>query len=537
MSIIMKHIVTAALILGPLASGQLVWPSKWDELEDIYTMQAGYHRQGFSDSVNPCTFGGSVQGRQNSAEWIRTAFHDMAAHDATAGTGGIDASIFFELQRGENAGSAFNNTFAFFYGYHSVRASASDLIALGVVTASSACRGPKVEFRAGRIDANKAGAAGVPEPSTSLAKTTVTFRKAGFSKQDMIAMVACGHTLGGVHSADFPEIVKIPADPNNDTNVPFQKDVSNINNGVVTEFLQGTTKNPLVVASNNTLNSDKRIFNADRNFMKKLANKETFQATCGSIFTRMIDTVPKNVKLTDIAPYDVKPYVDELSVNKNGDMSFKGRVRLRTTKGAGRNADDLAVKLVYADNKGKGQTVITAKRATFQSGSTTGLNGEQFVSFEFDATIKAKSGISKFWIQETVPSTKKTKTHDNQGSGGYPVQDTVLLQLPESCLNTDAVVNNQVPLSITAMVREEQASNPLTLKVVHKVPRKGVIVPQLKTELVQFKATRKKKNGWVAYRAQTKVTDFTTYDIVLGGKTRKVVDFKKTVELPSSCPR
>lgn len=340
----------------------------------------------------------------------------MATHDAKGGTGGLDASIFFELERGENIGSAFNNTFGFFYGYHSVRASASDLIALGVVTASNACGGPKVEFRGGRVDACNAGPAGVPEPSTDLDKTTATFKKAGFSKQDMIAMVACGHSLGGVHSADFPEIVEIPADPNNDTDVPFQKDVSQINNGVVTEFLKGTTRNPLVVASNNTLNSDKRIFNADRKFMTKLSDKPTFHTTCGDIFTRMIETVPRNVKLTDIEPYDVKPYIDELSVNKNGDLSFKGRIRLRTTKGAGRNPDDLAVKLMYADDNGKGRTVITANRASFQGGSSSGLNGEQFVSFEFDATIKAKSGISKFWIQETVPSTKKTKIHDNQGS-------------------------------------------------------------------------------------------------------------------------
>lgn len=141
-------------------------------------------------AVNPCTFGGNVQGRQNSAEWIRTAFHDMATHDAKAGTGGLDASIFFELERGENIGSAFNNTFAFFYGYHSVRASASDLIALGVVKASNACGGPKVQFRGGRVDASNAGPAGVPEPSTDLDTTTATFKKAGFSKQDMIAMVA-----------------------------------------------------------------------------------------------------------------------------------------------------------------------------------------------------------------------------------------------------------------------------------------------------------------------------------------------------------
>ncbi|KPM43302.1 hypothetical protein AK830_g3279 [Neonectria ditissima] len=531
----MKLIVAAALILGCLASGQPVWPSKWDELEDIYTMHSGYLRRGFSDAVNPCTFGSNAQGRQNSAEWIRTAFHDMATHDAKAGGGGLDASIFFELDRAENIGSAFNNTFGFFYGYHSVRVSASDLIALGVATASNACGGPKVEVRGGRVDASEAGPAGVPEPSTDIDTTTATFEKAGFSKQDMIAMVACGHSLGGVHSADFPEIVDIPADPKNDTNVPFQKDVSQIHNGVVTEFLEGTTKNPLVVASNDTLNSDKRIFDADRKFMTEMADKETFEATCGDIFTRMIDAVPKNVELIDIDPYDVKPYVDELSVDSNGDLSFKGKIRMRTTTGAGRDQDDLAIKLMYADNNGEGRTVINTTRATYQGGSTAGLHGEHFVSFEFDATIKAESGISKFWIQETVPSTNETKTHDNQGSGGYPVQDTVVLQLSDSCLNTDAIVDDKIPLSIIAMVRKQQASNPLTLNVVHKVPRNGVVVPQLETEVTQFEATGDEKNGWLAYRAQTEVTGFTTFDIVLGGEAPKAVEFQRTGALPTSC--
>ncbi|KAF4965526.1 hypothetical protein FSARC_6706 [Fusarium sarcochroum] len=526
----------ALITLASTASGKIIWPSKWDELEDLYTSMSGYQKQGFADSVNPCTFGSNVQGRQNSAEWIRTAFHDMATHDAKAGTGGLDASIFYELSRPENVGTAFENTFGFFSGYYSPRMSASDLIALGVATASGACGGPKIKLRGGRVDAIKAGPAGVPEPSTNLADTTATFAKAGFSKQDMIAMVACGHTLGGVHSVNFPDITEIPKDPNNDTVLGFQKDNSQIHNGVITEFLNGKTKNPLVVAANNTLNSDKRIFSSDRKFMTKLANKQVFQSTCGDIFTRMIDAVPKSSKLTEvIEPFDVKPYVSELSMNKKGDLSFKGRVRFRTTKGTGRNPDDLSVKLVYADASGKTKTTITAKRANFQGGLTIGLHGEEFVSFEFDATIKAKTGISKFWIQETSKAGGKTITHDNQGSGGYPVDDTVLYQLQQSCFKTDSIVGGMIPVVATAMVREQRSSDPLTLKIVHKVPRKNVVVPQLKVESIPFKATGKKMNGWVTYKAEAKVKDFTTFDITLGGKRPASVDFQRTGAMPETC--
>jgi hypothetical protein len=45
--------------------------------------------------VSPCKTGGT--NRNNAAEWLRTAFHDAASHDAAAGTGGIDGSLQYEL--------------------------------------------------------------------------------------------------------------------------------------------------------------------------------------------------------------------------------------------------------------------------------------------------------------------------------------------------------------------------------------------------------------------------------------------------------
>ncbi|KAF4460940.1 peroxidase [Fusarium albosuccineum] len=528
----MRSAAAAALLWASCAAGQYVWPSKWDELEDLYTMHGGYNRRGFSDSVNPCTFGSNVAGRQNAAEWIRTAFHDMATHDAKAGTGGLDASIFWELDRPENVGSAFDSTFGFFSGFFSERVSVADLIALGVATASNACVGPQIKMRGGRIDANKAGPAGVPEPETSIDKTLATFTKAGFTKQDMIAMVACGHSLGGVHSEDFPDLVELPAKP--DQSVPFQKEFGSVSNGVVTEFLQGTTKNPLVVAANKTLNSDKRIFESDGKVtMKKMADKKTFATMCGDIFTRMIDTVPSNVKLTDITAYDVKPYVDELSLNAKGDLSFKGKIRFRTSGGI-RKAEDMTVKLVYADNNGK-KTTVSTTQATWQGGSTTGINRENFVSFEFDTTIKASTGISKFWVQETTKSTKKTVTHDNQGTGGYPIDDTVLYQISESCLDTNNIKNDKVPLTVVAMVREKRASDPFSFKIVRELKRKDVTVPQLKSEWIKFKTTGKKRNGYVGYKVQTQVTGFTTFDVVLGGSKRTGVYFQRTTRLADTC--
>lgn len=62
------------------------------------------------------------------------------------------------------------------------------------------------------MDALTAGRLGVPEPQQTLQSHTESFRQQGFSPTEMIGLVACGHTLGAVRTADFPDIV-----PNGDT--------------------------------------------------------------------------------------------------------------------------------------------------------------------------------------------------------------------------------------------------------------------------------------------------------------------------------
>lgn len=458
----------------------------------------------------------------------------MATHDASAGTGGLDASIFFETERAENIGSAFNNTFGFFSGYYTPRTSASDLLALGVLTAAGACNGPRVELRAGRVDAQEAGPAGVPEPHTNIEETTEAFVKAGFDVEDMIAMVACGHALGGVHSVDFPDITEIPADPNNDTNVHFQTNFASFRNGIVTEYLDGSTKNPLVVARNDTLNSDKRVFAADGNkTMERMAEQSEFDRTCADIFTRMINTVPKEVTLTDpIVPYDVKPYVDELALDANGDITFSGRVRLRVDGGR-RDASTVKVKLSYADRDGgEEETFFNATAVTFQGGITSGIQRDSYLTFTFNETIPAASGISKFWIHETS-ANGTTVTHKNGDAGAYPVDDTVLYQLSQSCLDTAAYKDGSMPMLAKIMVRKGSADKELTLNVAHKVPRQGVVVPELKIGSVPFEATGVEKSGYVEFKAREDVAGFTTFDISMDGKP--AVEFQINNGMPEDC--
>ena len=95
----------------------------------------------------------------------------------------------------------------------SSRASFPDLLALGTVFAVRLC-GPGIDIphRIGRVDATAAGPAGVPQPQDTLSSHIANFQKQGFNVTEMIGMVACGHTIGGAHRVDLPNIA--PFNPN-----------------------------------------------------------------------------------------------------------------------------------------------------------------------------------------------------------------------------------------------------------------------------------------------------------------------------------
>lgn len=95
------------------------WPNpQLDELESQRYDRMGYNARALSEGVIPCDqfLLGETVGRANAADWLRTvstksqadfdplwlinvifeAYHDMATHNVTSGTGGLDGSIRFE---------------------------------------------------------------------------------------------------------------------------------------------------------------------------------------------------------------------------------------------------------------------------------------------------------------------------------------------------------------------------------------------------------------------------------------------------------
>jgi Peroxidase len=419
-------------------------------------LNSGYRKSGFADAVTPCSFSAAGPGRITAAEWIRTVFHDMITGDIYPASGGLDASIMFETDRSENVGAAFNSSLAFFANYYSTRASISDLIAVSMYTATRSCGGPVVPIRAGRIDATVAGPEGfVPVPQGSTSTFETQFARTGFSTSDMITMTACGHTIGGVHGADFSQIVPLGSAPNN--YAAMDSTIAVFDNKIAVEWIAGNTADPLTVGPSvaASSNSDAKVFGADQNVtMQALTNPATFASSCASIFQRMIEIVPPEVTFTPfIVPYEVKPSDLQLTLLSGGaSISFTGFIRVRTTV---RPASNIAsVQLTYKDRTG-GNACGACIIQTSSVGSTTGFDDSFVVGFSnctsdiplnelylalmteqfysFSSTIPSDTSISSFNVVIDLVGGG-TELYDNNGNG-FPVQDSIMLQSPQSCLN------------------------------------------------------------------------------------------------------
>ncbi|KAG9227959.1 heme peroxidase [Amylocarpus encephaloides] len=289
--------------------------------------------------VSPCSNnqnGPPEEQEQTAAQWVRILFHDVITKNVEGpGLGGLDASIGFETDRPENIGQFANITLIQFALFSSVFLSMADLIALGVSDSLATCDQPlarRIPLRVGRIDATRAGPAGVPGPADSLAFAQTAFTRAGFTNSEMIQAVACGHSLGGVHQTNFPDIVpesqKTPE--NTEGRSTFDSTPNVFDNTGVNEYISGVglKGGPLVVGANETTRSDLRIFKSDNNVTINAMNTPgSFEQTCLNIFEKMSNTVPSGVTLS--APIVPRPWImreSHLDLTPLGIVTFQGTI-------------------------------------------------------------------------------------------------------------------------------------------------------------------------------------------------------------------
>lgn len=115
-----KDLILTSLVIQ-ISLAALYYPSpQVSFLEHILVDNWGAYASNFSSAITPCSNyvtevgePAANSGRTTAAQWMRVAFHDFVTADVGAGTGGVDASIGFETARGENSGSAFNDSFTF----------------------------------------------------------------------------------------------------------------------------------------------------------------------------------------------------------------------------------------------------------------------------------------------------------------------------------------------------------------------------------------------------------------------------------------
>ncbi|KAJ7433636.1 heme peroxidase [Mycena galericulata] len=482
-----------ALLTHLALTNGYIWPSpQLDALESARFDQNGFKAHGIVPDVQPCdlfNFDGPGSGRSNAADWIRTAYHDMATHNSTDGTGGLDASIRFieELERPENVGNGFANTGQVVFFLSNRYVSLSDCIALGAVFAVENCAGPVIDFRGGRVDATVPNSPGVPQPQQDLASHIASFERQGFTPTEMISLVACGHTFGGVQHEPFPEIVPLLNSTNNTESVAhFDSTFVTFDNKIASEFIAGTTQNPLVVGFNDTTNSDKRIFSSDGNVtMRSFANSpELFASTCASMFARMIDTVPKGVQLTDvITPLPVKPGNVALTL-QNDTLQLSLLVRLwDTTEDAGST-----VELLWKDHTGHTNTSVlpflgTSSAAGGRFNATwyglvpekdsgfvrlDAAAGIKSISFLVDGQLEDQGGVG-FAIQDgyAFSATSCGSAFNNSGIVPIPI-----------AARFDVAIRNGVPLTRLYLEQEVTDITQLVSVLETEIPRPAHPPPQ-----------------------------------------------------------
>ncbi|KAJ7770508.1 L-ascorbate oxidase [Mycena metata] len=432
------------------------WPSpQYDALEDFLYEGARPDGSSMAQLVSPCKLRAGTN-TTVAAEWVRLVYHDSATHNVSDGTGGLDGSIFFELGRDENIGSGMNNTLSDFSQYPSKYISRADIIAIGTVWAVATCSGPVIPLRGGRLDANVAGPFGVPNASDPLDSLTNNFAKQGYNVSEMIQLVACGHTLGGVRYPDFPTVVSADSNPS-DVVVALFDDTQTFDHNIITQYLAGTTQDPLIVR-NQSMASDRLVFGADGNVtMNAMSSADSFAQTCTTIFDKMLSTVPSSVTLTDpIELLPVKVSGVQLTIDTaHQQLQLQASVRLVLS------SNNTSVKMYWCDRYGSAancagnlQRLASPGGSTTVSSPTSLAMGVTLKKYQFVVPVNSSQSVSKFWFE--VDYGNGTTTTEDNGGAGYVVDQDQVLWVPSLSRGKNVLTGAQ-GVFVTAAVKTGSA--------------------------------------------------------------------------------
>ncbi|VAI74075.1 unnamed protein product [Triticum turgidum subsp. durum] len=142
----------------------------------------------------------NVLSKVKAAGVLRLVFHDAGTFDISDKSGGMNGSIIYEADRPENAGlsKSLKILRKAKEGIDQVQqVSWADLIAVAGAEAVALCGGPEIPIRLGRLDSSTADPTGkLPEETLDVVALKTSFRKKGFSTQEMVVLSGA-HTIGG----------------------------------------------------------------------------------------------------------------------------------------------------------------------------------------------------------------------------------------------------------------------------------------------------------------------------------------------------
>jgi hypothetical protein len=201
---------------------------------------------------------------------------------------------------------------------------------------------------------------------------------------------------------------------------------------------------------------------------KLAADNDYFLATCNRLLSRMIDTVPQGVVLSDvITPIDVKPKTWTFSVSSNGTITVRGRVRVSTelvlpttlrgflfaypessqiarpilSKSGATVRVYLSPRLINGNIPDTPSVNVTATTNPDLSSDclypNCGSPGFQY--YEFEAFVPVSQGVSAFKV-EILDNNSNSNMYDN-GGDGFPLPDLLIPLRGPSCVTVDPITH------------------------------------------------------------------------------------------------
>jgi hypothetical protein len=177
-------------------------------------------------------------------------------------------------------------------------------------------------------------------------------------------------------------------------------------------------------------------------------SNDLFESTCADLFEQMLNTVPRDVQLTEIIePLPVKPVLTMVRA-ANGTFMLSGSVRVRPSCGPNPrclltspqfwNLDDSSdpkVSLVWAGEDGQqcnGCSVVLRHDKTFQFGiSMPGNHRAPWYMFPDGGVHMGSTDSPTFWFEINQNGDKRVE--DNSGNG-FPLLKKVVLS-DTSCVS------------------------------------------------------------------------------------------------------